>query len=329
MKAFLSLGVLTFCLATFGGDRSSPVPLKLGVIGCDTLHSYEFARILNSSEDPAYHGHRIVAAYKWGSRDIPLCLYNYKEYLPKIERLGVEMVSSVEALLEKVDAVFLETCDGRLHYDQALQVFRSGKRVFIDKPLAENFTNVVKIVRAARETGASFFCSSGLRYVDNVQRAARGEFGAVRGADLWTPERFEPSHSDYYWYAIHGAEPLFAIMGRGCVDVTAVRTGTEDMLVGRWKDGRIGAVRAMQVSRKGAVLGGTVYLEKGRPVDIGGYPGFESLLKEIIRFFETGVVPVSSEESLEIYAFLAAAAESARRGGVPVELSKLIEQGKD
>ena len=32
--------------------------------------------------------------------------------------------------------VLLETNDGRLHLEQALQVMKAGKRMFIDKPVA-------------------------------------------------------------------------------------------------------------------------------------------------------------------------------------------------
>jgi hypothetical protein len=59
---------------------------------------------------------------------------------------------------------------------------------------------------------------------------------------------------------------------------------------------------------------------------MGGYEGYKKLLVQIVKFFETGVVPVSPEETLEIYAFLEAGAESIRRGGVPVKLSEYLKK---
>ena len=60
-----------------------------------------------------------------------------------------------------------------------------------------------------------------------------------------------------------------------------------------------------------------------------GYPGYEPLLREIVGFFRTGVVPVSPEETLEIFAFMEAAEMSAKRGGDPVTLAEAVEAVQD
>ena len=44
------------------------------------------------------------------------------------------------------------------------------------------------------------------------------------------------------------------------------------------------------------------------------------LLKQIVRFFQTGTPPVSNAETLEIFAFLDAAQRSKEGGGKPVKL---------
>ena len=45
---------------------------------------------------------------------------------------------------------------------------------------------------------------------------------------------------------------------------------------------------------------------------------------EILKFFRTGVVPIPPEETLEIYAFLEAAAQSKARGGAAVTLDEVL-----
>jgi hypothetical protein len=47
---------------------------------------------------------------------------------------------------------------------------------------------------------------------------------------------------------------------------------------------------------------------------------------EIIRFFKTGKVPVSAEETTEIYAFMSAADVSKAQNGAPISLKELIEK---
>jgi hypothetical protein len=302
--------------------------MKLGIVGCDTSHTIAFTKLFNVEKDPDLKGHRVAVAYKWGSRDIVSSTNRYPEYIPQMKEMGVEMVGSIKELVEKCDAVLIETNDGRPHYGQAFEVFKSGKikRVFIDKPVAASFEDAKKIAEAAKKHGVKFFCSSALRYTDNAQKARKGEFGPIRAADCWTPISFEPTQSDYYWYGIHAAEPLFTIMGTGCTEVTATRNGIDDVLVGRWADGRIGVMRGMRQTVPGGRYGGIIIPQKGKMIDMGGYEGYKKLLVQIVKFFETGDVPVSPEETLEIYAFLEAGAESVRRGGTPVKLSEYLKK---
>ncbi len=56
--------------------------------------------------------------------------------------------------------------------------------------------------------------------------------------------------------------------------------------------------------------------------------GNEPLCREIGRFFRTGVVPVSVEETIEIFAFMEAADESQRQGGKPVSLADVLAKAK-
>ncbi len=88
-------------------------------------------------------------------------------------------------------------------------------------------------------------------------------------------------------------------------------------VTGKWKDGRLGTFRSMRVGKY--EFGGRAYGEK-RNASLGDYSGYGPLLKQIARFFESGIPPVKAEETLEIYTFMAAADESKRKKGCPVSL---------
>jgi hypothetical protein len=45
-----------------------------------------------------------------------------------------------------------------------------------------------------------------------------------------------------------------------------------------------------------------------------------------MKFFQTGVAPVTPEETLEIFAFMEAADESKRRGGARVTLEEVMRR---
>ena len=101
---------------------------------------------------------------------------------------------------------------------------------------------------------------------------------------------------------------------------------TDDVINATWKDGRMGELRLM---RKSWIYSGYVLPEKPKdkknPVVVfGGYQGYQPLLKEIVKFFRTGEVPVPNEETLEIMAFMEAAEMSAKRGGAPVMIAEAM-----
>lgn len=290
---------------------------RVGIIGLDTSHSVEFSKVLNTDLSNAYKGFKVVAAYPYGSQSIESSFTRIPSNIEKVKAFGVEIVDSIASLLSKVDVVLLETNDGRLHAEQATLVFQSGKRVFIDKPIGANLKDVQKIFTEAKSYGASFFSSSALRYAKNIGEIENGVFGNVLGAETFSPCTIENTHDDLYWYGIHGVEMLFAVMGSGCMTVQATHSSTTDLAVGKWADGRVGVFRGM---RNGVnAFGGSVFCEKSN-VTLGDYEGYGSLLTEIVRYFETGIVPVPEKQTKEIYAFMSAYQKSKNNKGKAVRL---------
>ena len=74
--------------------------------------------------------------YPKGSPDIESSVSRVPKYTEDIKKLGVEVVDDLEAMIQQVDAVLLETNDGRPHLEQILPVLKAGKPCFIDKPIA-------------------------------------------------------------------------------------------------------------------------------------------------------------------------------------------------
>ncbi|MEJ7676892.1 MAG: hypothetical protein WKG06_03250 [Segetibacter sp.] len=221
--------------------------------------------------------------------------------------------------------VLLETNDGRLHLEQALLVIKAGKPMFIDKPVAASLSDAIAIYAVAKQYNVPVFSSSSLRYMASVQDVVKGKVGTVLGADTYSPATLEKTHPDLFWYGIHGVEILFSVMGIGCKDVTRIHTNDTDIVVGTWKDGRVGTFRGTRTGTHD--YGGTVYGEKGN-MSLGPFKDYDALLVQIIEFFKTGKAPVAPEETLEICAFMEAADESKRKGGVPVNIESVIQKAK-
>ncbi len=323
--AGLGLGVTFPSILPAQSTVSSAGNKRIGIIGLDTSHSTNIMQLLNGDQPFAgAGGYTVVAAYPYGSRDIKSSYERIPAYIKEAQALGVEVVDSIAALLKKVDVVLLETNDGKPRLAQALEVIGAGKKLFIDKPVAAAFKDVVAIFKAAAKNKVPIFSSSSLRYTPQMEALLSGEkIGKITGVDTYSPAPLQPGHIDLAWYGLHGVEPLFALMGIGCRELRRVYTAGTDMVVGKWKDGRVGTFRGM---RTGATdYGGTAFGEKGI-APVGSFAGYEGLLTHIIRFFNSGVSPVPAGETLEIYAFMEAADWSRARGGAAVTLQEVYDR---
>jgi len=323
---FTPMRLLTTCFliicASFRCCSAGAADLRIGIIGCDTSHAVAFAESLN---DPAGKGHlpggRIVAAYKGGSPDIASSWSRVEEYSKKLSgTYGVKFYDTIEELCRNVDVVMLESVDGRPHLQQLKPVLQARKPVFIDKPVAGSLKDAVEIFRLLKEAKVPAFSSSSLRFAKNSLAVKNGSIGKVSYAETYGPCEIEPHHPDLFWYGVHASEALFTVMGAGCEKVKrGVSAQGKIEVVGSWKDGRTGVVREDDNFR------GTAKGEKGE-APIGAFDGYAPLLVEIMKFFKTGVAPVSPEETLEIFAFMEAADESKRLNGAEVSVAEILRK---
>jgi hypothetical protein len=293
--------------------------IRLGIIGTDTSHVVVFTQMFN---DPTRADHvpgvRVVAAFKGGSPDIDSSWSRVDKYAEELRtKWNLTLEPDIATLCSKVDAILLESNDGRKHLPQAKEVIKARKPMFIDKPLASTLEDAREIAKLAREAGVPFFSSSSARFGGVAMKLKSPD---LLGAMVWGPGPLESHHyMDLSWYAIHPIELLFTLIGPGCEEVTRVATADADEMVGRWKDGRIGSVRA---NRPHGGQGAAVFRRNNQVAqsDKSMADGYGPLLKEIVKFFQTGKPPVSAEETLEIMAFMDAAQRSEEAGGKPMRL---------
>jgi hypothetical protein len=313
MRSFLLL-VAFLAFARVG--RSAD--LRIGIVGCDTSHVTAFTETLNNPAAPGHiPGGKVVAAYKGGSADIPSSANRVEQFSKTLqEKYGIKFYDSIDALCSNVDVVLLESVDGRPHLAPAGTVIRAHRPLFIDKPMAGSLQDVVEIFRLAERGKVPVFSASSLRFGSNTQAVAHGSIGKVLYAETCGPCEIEPHHPDLFWYGVHGVEALCTIMGTGCQAVQ--RTNTPDghiEVIGDWGQGRKG------VFREDKDFHG---LAKGTSGECpaGSFNGYEPLLAQVIKFFQTGVAPIKPEQTIEIFAFMEAADESKRLGGAAVPLAK-------
>src|SRR3954466_1093541 len=176
--------VLPLLFATLTVMADEPKLIRAGIIGLDTSHVLAFTQTLNKGPKKAEDfdkvaGVKVVAAYPQGSKDIESSTSRVPEYTEKVKALGVEIVDSVEELVKRVDVVFLESNDGRVHLEQVRPVLAAKKPVFIDKPIAGSLADTIRILNEASKAGVPFFCSSSLRFSKGTRDVQNGSLGKV------------------------------------------------------------------------------------------------------------------------------------------------------
>ena len=290
------------------------------MVGLDTSHATAFSQLINDPADKNHvPGGRVVAAFRGGSKDIESSWSKVDGYTKELtEKWGVKVYDTIEAVCAEVDAVLIESVDGRPHLEQARRVIAAGKALYIDKPMAGSLKDVLEIFRLAREKKVPVFSSSSLRFAKSTQAVRGGSIGEVSRAETSSPCHVDPTHPELFWYGIHGVESLFTVMGTGCVSVKRGMTADGKIQVsGTWKGGRTG------VYREGKGYEGKAFGAKGEAA-VGAFDGYAPLVVEIVKFFKTGVAPVPEAETIELFAFMEASDESKKRGGAEVSVRDML-----
>lgn len=302
--------------------------IKIGVIGL-SVHSAAYTEIINSgTSDPEFNDCRVVAIFHpEGNPDVEFSEKQLQSFTDTIKGQGVEFVRSLKELVRKVDAVMLLTNDGRPHLKEIMPVLKAGKPVYVDKPLAATLQDVLAIFKVSGKYKVPMFSCSPLRFVKEALDIREGKIvGKVLGANTYGPAPLQKSHADLFWDGIHAVESLYTVLGgTGCKTVTRTFTDDADVVTGNWTDGRIGIFRGIRKGKSG--FGGTAFGDNGI-ASIGGFGGYRPLVVAITEFFRSRKSPVSDEETIEIYAFMEAADESKRLGGIPVDLSDILTRAK-
>jgi hypothetical protein len=307
----------------------SAADLRVGLIGLDTSHVTHFLGLLNEpANKDNVPGAKIVAAFKGGSPDIESSRSRLEGYTKTaVEKYGVKMYDTIEELAQNVDAVIILSLDGRTHLDQFRRTLAAKKPVAIDKMLAASLKDAVEIARLAREAKVPIYSASSLRYTVDSPTVKMDKTAQLLSVYSFGPAELEPHHGDLFWYGIHAVQALYAVIGPGCEKVVRTHTKTTDVVTGVWSDGRVGTMQGNR-STAGKGFGGygvTAITSKG-VVTGGEKTGYRPLLEAYVKFFQTGIAPVPIETMIEYHAFMEAADESKRRGGVPVTIAEVMKK---
>ena len=298
-------------------------PLKIGFVGLDSSHCVEYAKLLHDKSH-SHHvpGARIVAAYAGGSTDWELSYSRVPGFRERMEKeFGVTTFNSIEEVAAVADALMILSVDGRVHFAQFEIVARTGKPVYIDKPLSVTHVDAEHLQAIAQSTGTRIFSSSVWRFSRGLNQSLADLSGSCRHAHLQGQWPLEEGLHGWFYYGIHQVEMLYAAMGPGCYRVAGHRDGDFEVITGFWPDGRIGTIATNHVEPR--PFGGWLLGEDGSAlveVQDSKHDRYRAFLLATIEFFRGASSPVSLTETLETIAFLEGAARSVEQGVIPLPI---------
>ncbi|WP_395735588.1 Gfo/Idh/MocA family protein [Prosthecobacter sp.] len=314
------------CMGCVAALLSTPLmadDLRIGIIGLDTSHSEQFTLRLNDPANPNHiPGARVVAAFPGGSPDIEESKTRIEGFTATVrDKFGVRIVGSVAEACKDVDAVLLLSLEGRPRLEQMKEIIAAGKPVFMDKPVAASLRDAVEIYKLAAAAQVPVFSASAVRWYPGVLEVANAEQTPARSAISYGPAHVLPHHPDLFFYGIHPTEALFTVMGTGCVSVARTTTASASVVTGLWTGGRMGTLEAIH---EGAMAYKLIRFGDKQVTEQKSDGDYTPMLREIVKFFQSKQPPVSPKQTLEIYAFMAAAEESKLRDGARVTLREVM-----
>lgn len=297
--------------------------LKIGLVNLDTSHVIAFSQRLHHKgvgEDQWVDGAKTTHA--WRGESNVRTPEQIEEYAVQLrDEFGCELVDALADMVPMVDAVCIEANEGWRHLEHARVFLEAGKRCWIDKPFAGDFQQAKRIVELAEQHETQVFSCSSLRFADELV-----EFVAthpdISGADVIGPAPQHWANPGLLHYGIHGVEMLYALLGPGCISVSCLSLPDQEVCVGHWADGRIGTLRGLHNGPWAYAFRAVTRGEGAgvHTVNCGTGNIYRNLLRHMVHFFETGESPVPIQVTLEISAFMDAAAASAKMNGAPAAL---------
>ncbi len=203
------------------------------------------------------------------------------------EKHGLIRCKTIDELCRLCDnIIILAPSDPERHLDYANEVLKHGKRTYIDKTFAPSLEVAKEIFELSEKYGAKMFSTSALRYSEALSAASGSVMLTTFGGGSNFPE-----------YVIHQAEMVIAALRAEPISVKVEKMGSQRIVSAELSDGKSATMiysPALPFALSYEKADGTVgYKPAG-----GGY--FQSLITDMLKFFEDGELPFDPRETLSV-----------------------------
>ena len=211
----------------------------------------------------------------------------------------VQKASSIEEIVKECDCIVVLSPDNaERHEDLSDLPLRSGKPVYIDKPIAPTLAIAKQLFEKAEKHSTPIMSSSALRFGSKLREALKNKIGNL-------PIHFVASRGGgvFNIYAIHQLEMLVMALGTGAKQVMQCGNKQSKLMIIAYDDERRGIINLTP----GQPFGITIQYGKDQGLVVGEMNDyFPCFIEAMLRFFNTGISMIPKEETLEIAALIEA-----------------------
>ncbi|MBE7025496.1 MAG: hypothetical protein E7408_05520 [Ruminococcaceae bacterium] len=254
-----------------------------------------------------YSDGEMEVAYCYGTAANPLNPEQTSEAWA--ETNGVEMLSSIEEVVEKSDYIIVLSPNNPEQHRALCEIpLKSGKPVYIDKTFAPDAETAKEIFAIADAHGTPCYSSSALFFADELKDLQKEnvEYMTSFGS------------GGYETHSIHQIEQVVTFMGRDAESV--MYTGTEKFpsFKVRFAGDRYADIIMMPGRFRMHVGYGD-----GKAVDYTvDSPIFDRLVENMVKFFRTTEIPVPHAQTVEVIAIREASIRAKETPFVWVDIQK-------
>lgn len=255
-------------------------------------------------------GFSFEVAYAWAERDdSPVDGVTTDAWC---EKMGVTKCETIAELCEKSDVIMiLAPSNPEKHLQYASEVLPYGKRTYIDKTFAPDLETAKQIFAIAEKHGTPFFSTSALRYAEELGRHREDTAFLLMGGG-----------SNFEEYVIHLVEMAVVLLGSPALRVRADRYGYPNVF---YADSE--AEKKITLIYTAGLPYSVTSEHSGTKAKYSAVksPFFMHLIREILRFYESGVLPFDSAQTLEAMRLRDALLRAAEHPGAWIEVDTAKE----
>lgn len=224
-------------------------------------------------------------AYAWAEQDLsPVYGETTDEWCKK---MGVTRCDTIAELCEKSDVIIvLAPSDPEKHLGYAREVLPFRKCTYMDKTFAPDFATAKEIFEIAEKHGTAFFSASALRFAD--------ELDTLKGA---TDLIITGGGGNFAEYIIHTVEMAVKLLDNPVKKVKVENVGEQRVCRAETENGSNAVI--IYSPCEGFSINAKTENGEYTHIDINS-EFFVNLIANIIKFFETGILPFDTKQTLEV-----------------------------